>query len=92
MHRWFLATDETDPEALAMFRYAGALLIEDLLTGQDRAALGWRAFFGDTLAIVSQGVLARSNFFIGSYMSSTTGGAINSRIRLGQPDWSWTVV
>ncbi|SCV73247.1 BQ2448_7172 [Microbotryum intermedium] len=79
---FYLATDEDDPVALAYYRRKGALLLHDLIK-QDELdeLLGWRAKYWDLLALVEQEVLAQSDYFVGSRMSSTTGGAINSRLR-----------
>lgn len=91
-HSWYLATDETDPDALELFRKAGALTLHDLMNDDDREYLGWQANFGDILALVDQQVLARSSFFVGSSMSSTTGGVLNQRQHLDKPAWSSTFV
>ncbi|KAK4051272.1 Cell division control protein 7 [Microbotryomycetes sp. JL221] len=89
---FYLATDETDERALNYFRSQGAILLTDLMTRQDAERLGWESSFTDLLALVEQHVLARSDFFVGSKMSSTTGGIINIRKTLGMPDWSWSFV
>ncbi|KAK4052037.1 Cell division control protein 7 [Microbotryomycetes sp. JL201] len=89
---FYLATDETDPRALDYFRSQGAVLLPDLMTPEDAAQLGWESSFTDLLALVEQHVLARSDFFVGSKMSSTTGGIINIRTRLGLPQQSWSFV
>ncbi|KDE02822.1 hypothetical protein MVLG_06646 [Microbotryum lychnidis-dioicae p1A1 Lamole] len=79
---FYLATDETDPKALAYYRRQGAVLLHEVM-GQDELedVLGWRAKYWDLLALVEQEVLAQSDYFVGSRMSSTTGGALNSRLR-----------
>ncbi|KAM0788031.1 hypothetical protein ACM66B_006230 [Microbotryomycetes sp. NB124-2] len=89
---FYLATDETDSRALDYFRSQGAILLPDLMTPQDAIDLGWESSFTDLLALVEQHVLARSDFFVGSKMSSTTGGIINIRKRLGKPVQSWSFV
>lgn len=89
---FYLATDENNTTSLAYFRSRGAVLLSDLLTPADTAALGWPASYGDVLAVVEQQVLARSDFFVGSELSSTSGGAINDRMALGKDGWSWTLL
>lgn len=90
--RFYLATDETDPTSLAYFRTRGGVLLSDLLSPADSALLSWPANYNDVLSVVEQQVLARADYFVGSELSSTTGGAVNLRIRAGKPDWSWSVV
>lgn len=90
--RFYLATDETDPTSLAYFRSRGAVLLSDLLTPADSALLSWPGNYNDVLSVVEQQVLARADYFVGSELSSTTGGAVNLRTRLGKPEWSWSVV
>lgn len=91
-HRFYLATDETDPTSLAYFRSRGAVLLSDLLSPADSALLSWPGNYNDVLSVVEQQVLARADYFVGSELSSTTGGAVNLRTRLGKPEWSWSVV
>ncbi|KWU45804.1 hypothetical protein RHOSPDRAFT_6890, partial [Rhodotorula sp. JG-1b] len=89
---FYLATDETDPTSLAYFRSRGAVLLSDLLSPADSALLSWPGNYNDVLSVVEQQVLARADYFVGSELSSTTGGAVNLRMRLGKPEWSWSVV
>lgn len=91
-HSFYLATDDEDPKALALYRMHGAVLLTDLLTKADRAELGWQASFNDLLALVEQEVLASADYFVGSKFSSTTGGAINFREARGMPSWSWSLL
>lgn len=92
-NRWYLATDETDPETLSKFRSHGAVLLVDVLSEKERRELlGWQANFGDLLALVSQAVVARSSYFVGTGMSSMSGGALNQRAALDMPGWSWTLL
>ena len=44
------------------------------------------------LAVVEQQVLARSDYFVGSELSSTSGGAVNVRTALGKDEWSWALL
>lgn len=90
--RFYLATDETDSTSLAYFRSRGAVLLSDLLTPADSALLSWPGHYADVLAVVEQQVLARAAYLVGSELSSTTGGAVNLRTRLGFPQWSWSVL
>lgn len=90
---FYLATDETNTTSLAYFRSRGAVLLSDLLTARDASTLlGWPASYTDVLAVVEQQVLARADFFIGSEMSSTSGGAINDRLAMGKEPWSWSLL
>lgn len=90
--RFYLATDETDPTSLAYFRSHGAVLLSDLLSPADSALLSWPGNYNDILSVVEQQALARADYFVGSELSSTTGGAVNLRTRLGKPDWSWSLL
>ncbi|GAA5827105.1 hypothetical protein JCM3770_004300 [Rhodotorula araucariae] len=89
---FYLATDESNATSLAYYRSRGAVLLADLLTQQDTAALGWPSSYNDVLAVVEQQVLARSDYFVGSELSSTSGGAINDRTALGAAEWSWALL
>ncbi|BGP22089.1 proteophosphoglycan ppg4 [Rhodotorula toruloides] len=86
---FYLATDETNTTSLSYFRSRGALLLSDLLTPRDSALLGYPAAYTDVLAVVEQQVLASSDYFVGSEMSSTSGGAVNGRLAMGREEWSW---
>ena len=68
------------------------MLLSDLLLPADLAYLGPISSYNDILALVEQQVLARSEFFAGSELSSTTGGAVNVRTGLGKEEWSWNIV
>ncbi|KAL8286943.1 hypothetical protein RQP46_003949 [Phenoliferia psychrophenolica] len=85
---FFLATDDVSPIPLDYYRSQGAVLLADLLTPSDLAILGWQASFLALQALVEQEVLSHSDFFVGSFMSSTTGGALNMRAVKGKPAWS----
>ncbi|GAA5844978.1 hypothetical protein JCM9279_000069 [Rhodotorula babjevae] len=89
---FYLATDERNASALAYYRSHGAVLLSDLLTPADAAQLGPAASYGDVLAVVEQQVLARSDYFVGSELSSTSGGAVNVRTALGKEEWSWALL
>lgn len=81
--KFYVATDEKDPEILAYFSENGAIMIHDLLTIEDRREFGWPVLFSDILGLVEQATLARAAYFYGSAMSSFSGGVINRRAVLG---------
>lgn len=74
---------------LATFRKKGAVLLHDLMTPADASELGWQASFTDLLALVEQEILARADYFVGSGMSSTSGGVVNMREASKMPSWTW---
>lgn len=84
--RFFVATDEDDPEKLAYFSENGAVLFHDLVTFEDRHEFGWGILFSDIIGLVEQATLARASYFYGSAMSSFTGGVFNMRAVLGAED------
>jgi hypothetical protein len=79
--RWFLATDERDPQALAVARAQNATLFSDLVesTPHLRRLLGWPMLYTDVLALVEQEIMARSAFFFAFAYSSVSGGVVNLR-------------
>lgn len=83
MSRFFLATDERDTEAVAYLRNHSAVLIYDLLTIEDRRAIGWPMLFTDILALVEQSLAVQSAFFYGHSLSSFAGGVLNMRAARG---------
>ncbi|GAA5850952.1 hypothetical protein JCM8547_009140 [Rhodosporidiobolus lusitaniae] len=89
---FYLATDETNYTSLSYYRSRGAVLLSDLLLPSDLTVLGPTSSYSDVLAVVEQQVLAHSDYFVGSELSSTSGGAVNGRLALGKPDWSWTLL
>ena len=80
---FFIATDERDPDTLGKFAAAGAIVLSDLLTIEDRQAFGWPLMITDVMAFVDQEVLVRSGFFYGHYLSSFSGVIINLRASNG---------
>ncbi|KZT50933.1 hypothetical protein CALCODRAFT_488317 [Calocera cornea HHB12733] len=80
---FFLATDERDPENIAFLRNQSAILINDLLTPEDRQELGWPIMMTDFLGLLEQAILARSAYFVGRMESSVSGGALNMRAAWG---------
>ena len=83
--RWYLATDERDPEALAIARAKNATLFYDLIesTPQLRRWIGWPMLFIDILALVEQEIMARSAFFSAYAHSSVSGGVADLRTERG---------
>lgn len=59
------------------------MLIYDLLTIEDRQAIGWPLLFTDILAIIEQSLAAESAFFYGHALSSFAGGVLNIRTAMG---------
>ncbi|KAF9024435.1 hypothetical protein BDZ89DRAFT_954732 [Hymenopellis radicata] len=87
---FYLATDEQDPDVLEMFRREGAILMDDLLTIEDRRHFAstrhehaWALMISDVRAVVEQIVLSKAAFFYGHAMSSVPGGVINLRAARG---------
>jgi hypothetical protein len=76
---FYIATDERSPEGLDAIRDAGAVLMMDLLTMEDRRDFGWPLIFTDVMALVEQAVLFHSAFFYGHAMSSLAGVITNMR-------------
>ncbi|KIJ68468.1 hypothetical protein HYDPIDRAFT_179583 [Hydnomerulius pinastri MD-312] len=81
--RFFIATDESDPEKLQYFSNNGAIMFRELMTFEDRHEFGWGILFADIIGLVEQATLARASYFYGSAMSSFTGGVFNMRAVLG---------
>lgn len=96
-NRFYIATDERDPSDLAYLADNGAVLIDDLLTIEDRHQFGWSLMLTDVLALVEQATLARAAYFYAHAMSSVAGGVINLRAARGADprtalvDWDWDV-
>jgi len=80
---FYVATDERSPEGLKAIRDAGAVLMMDLLTMEDRRDFGWPLIFTDVMALVEQAVLFHSAFFYGHAMSSLAGVITNMRAARG---------
>jgi len=80
---FYVATDERSPEGLKTIRDAGAVLMIDLLTMEDRRDFGWPLIITDVMALVEQSVLFHSAFFYGHAMSSLAGVITNMRAARG---------
>jgi hypothetical protein len=81
--RFFVATDEPDPNARQVIRDAGGVLLSDLLTKEDRREFDWPLLFSDVCAIVEQHVLVRSTYFYGHISSSFAGWVEDMRAAHG---------
>jgi len=60
-----------------------AVLINDLLTIEDRRTIGWPLLFTDILGIIEQSLAMESAFFYGHALSSFAGGVLNMRAARG---------
>lgn len=83
--RWFLATDERSPQALAYARAQNGILLSDVIINVPhlRRLVGWPLLITDVLAQVEQEVMARAAFFFAHYRSSLAGGVVNMRALRG---------
>ena len=81
--RFYVATDESTPEGLQAIRDAGAVLLSDLLTMEDRRDFGWPLMISDVRATVEQAVLFHSAYFYGHALSSLAGIVTNMRAARG---------
>lgn len=82
--RYYIATDERDPENLKYLRDQGAILIADLLTKEDHRELGWPILVTDVLALVEQAVMSHAAYFYAHAFSSVAGGVMNLRAGMGK--------
>jgi hypothetical protein len=81
--RFYISTDERDPDALRMIRDAGGVFLADLLEMEDKRAFGWPLMLTDVRALVEQALLAHSAYFYGHMMSSFAGRVENFRAARG---------
>jgi len=81
--RFYVSTDERDPDAQRVISDAGGLSFTDLLEMEDRRAFGWPLMFTDVRALVEQSVLAHSAFFYGHMLSSYAGRIASLRAARG---------
>jgi len=81
--RFYVATDERDPDAVEVIRKEGGVFLSDLLTMNDRRKYGWPLLLTDVRAVVEQSLLAHSAYFYGNLMSSFAGAIVNKRAGLG---------
>ena len=82
--RYYIATDERDPDNLTYLREQGAVLISDLLTKEDHREYGWPILVTDVLALVEQSIMSRAAYFYAHAFSSVAGGVMNLRGGLGK--------
>jgi hypothetical protein len=64
-------------------RNHSAVLIDDLLTIEDRRLFGWPMMFTDVLALIEQSLAMESSYFYGHALSSFAGGVLNMRAARG---------
>jgi hypothetical protein len=81
--RFYVATDERDPDALRVISEAGGVFLTELLEMEDRRAFGWPLILMDVRALVEQSVLAHSAYFYGHSFSSYAGRVANMRAARG---------
>ena len=81
--RFYVATDERDPDARRVISDAGGVFLAELLEMEDRRAFGWPLMFTDVRALVDQLVLAHSAYFYGHTISSYAGRIANMRAARG---------
>ncbi|KAF9239248.1 hypothetical protein BU15DRAFT_46824 [Melanogaster broomeanus] len=81
--KYYIATDERDPENLKYLQEQGGVLITDLLTIEDRREFGWSLMLTDVLALLEQATLSHAAFFYAHALSSLAGGVMNLRAAAG---------
>jgi hypothetical protein len=81
--RFYVATDERDPDALRVISDAGGVFLTELLKVEDRRTFGWPLMLTDVRALVEQLVLAHSAYFYGHMISSCSGRIANMRAARG---------
>jgi hypothetical protein len=81
--RFYIATDERDPDALRVFSEADGVFLSELLEIEDRRGFGWPLMLTDVRALVEQSLLAHSAYFYGHKMSSFAGQVANLRAARG---------
>ncbi|KAG9311639.1 hypothetical protein JVU11DRAFT_7873 [Chiua virens] len=82
--KYYIATDERNPDNLKYLRNQGAILITDLLTQEDHREFGWPILITDVLALVEQAIMSRAAYFYAHAFSSVAGGVMNLRAGLGK--------
>ncbi|KAF9161934.1 hypothetical protein DFQ26_004006 [Actinomortierella ambigua] len=81
---FYFATDSTDPAMVQAMRKYGSFQIEDLIDAEFFEKHMKIAAFGDLKGIVEQWMMANARYFLGSFMSSVSGGVLNNRLLLGK--------
>ncbi|KAM0751933.1 hypothetical protein T439DRAFT_300919 [Meredithblackwellia eburnea MCA 4105] len=97
---FYLATDEADPKLLQHYTSHSAVLLDILNPPSKPQPFAHPSYaFTDIQSLVEQVVLAHSDYFLGSKMSSTSGGVVVMReAMLAEAereegwgwDWSWS--
>lgn len=82
--RFFIATDERDPNSKKLMASQGAIFLSDLLKKEDRKSFGFELMLVDVQAVVEQALLARAGFVYAHGMSSLAGGVVNMRAKAGK--------
>ena len=81
--RFYVATDERDPDALRVIQDGGGVFLSDLLEMEDRRTVGWPLMLTDVRALVERLVLSHSAYFYGHMLSSYSGRVVNMRAARG---------
>lgn len=77
--RFYLATDDQSPESVRYIKENGCVLLNDLLTPEERRDFGPGLLITDIQGVVEQALLARGGYFWGHILSSFVGGIVNMR-------------
>ncbi|QRV82583.1 O-FucT domain protein [Ceratobasidium sp. AG-Ba] len=80
---FYVATDEHSQYGIDVIRRFGGVLIDDLLTPEDRQACGFEMLYSDLVGLVEQIVMSRASFWNAHAMSSLAGGVVNLRAARG---------
>ncbi|QRV96590.1 O-FucT domain protein [Ceratobasidium sp. AG-Ba] len=80
---FYVATDEHSEYGIDVIRRFGGVLIDDLLTPEDRQACGFEMLYSDLVGLVEQIVMSRASFWNAHAMSSLAGGVVNLRAARG---------
>ena len=81
--RFYVATDERDPDALRVIQDGGGVFLSDLLEMEDRRLFGWPLMLTDVRALLERLVLSHSAYFYGHMLSSYSGRVVNMRAARG---------
>jgi hypothetical protein len=81
--RYYIATDERNPDNLKYLREQGGVLFTDLLTKEDYREYGWQILLTDVVALVEQSIMSRAAYFYAHALSSMAGGVMNLRAGSG---------
>ena len=81
--KFYVSTDERDPDTLRVISDAGGVFLNELLEMEDSRTFGWPLMFTDVRALVEQSALAHSAYFYGHKLSSYAGRVANLRAARG---------